>query len=64
MHGYSAHSQLAIFPLRSSKDDRSLDTLLEFINGPEEENHKISSRAAKRQRRKQRKVLIHTILVN
>lgn len=44
--------------LCSSKDDRSLDTLLEFINGPEEENHKMSSRAAKRQRRKQRKVLI------
>ena len=50
-----------IFSRSSCKDDRSLDTLLEFINGPEEENQKMSSRAAKRQRRKQRKVLTHTI---
>ena len=60
-HNYSKHCSCSnanhptvyATTVADSKDDRSLDTLLEFINGPEEENQKMSSRAAKRQRRKQ-----------
>ena len=47
------HPNIHATTVTDSKDDQSLDTLLEFINGPEEENQKISSRAANRQRKTQ-----------
>ena len=43
--------------LSSGKADQpTVEKLLEFIEGPQEEPPKLSARAAKRQRRKQRKV--------
>lgn len=48
----------------SAKDNRSIDDLLEFINEQEGDSHKTSSKAAKRKRRKQRKVVIFNLCID
>lgn len=50
--------------LSSGKADQpTVEKLLEFIEGPQEEPPKLSARAAKRQRRKQRKVWFACVCV-
>ena len=50
--------------LSSGKADQpTVEKLLEFIEGPQEEPPKLSARAAKRQRRKQRKVWFECVCV-